>query len=86
MTDYENLDGLTIEGRCDYWRTRALKAEQALEDAKDVGRAKAMLMRDEGLTEPAAHRRIQKTSMDTRRSMGAVAREILAAGAMTHGA
>jgi len=85
MTDHENLDGMTVEGRLDYWRRRALKAEQGLEDQKDIGRAKAWLYREQGLAEPEAHRYIQQTAMDTRRSMGAVAREILMAGAVVDG-
>lgn len=77
MTDYENLDGMTIEGRLDYWQKRALKAEQALEDIKDVGRAKTKMVAELGFTEPEAHRYLQKTAMDTRRSMGALARDIV---------
>ncbi len=77
MMDEENLDGLTLEGRCDYWRERALSLEQQIQDLKDVGRAKAILMSECGFTEPAAHRYIQKTAMDTRRSMGALARDLI---------
>lgn len=76
---------MTVEGRLDYWRKRALEAEQGLEDMKDIGRAKTQMLLDQGLAEPDAHRYIQKTAMDTRRSMGAVAREILAAGAFIDG-
>ena len=86
MNDDQALNGSTPELQIDYWRHRALKAEAALEDLKDIGRAKAQMMRDQGLAEPEAHRYIQKTAMDTRRSMGAVAREILAAGAVVNGA
>ena len=90
MTDHENLDGMTVEGRLDYWRQRCQKLEQALEDLKDIGRAKAKLMRDsdmrDPMTEPEAHRLIQKAAMDTRRSMGAVAREILMMGVVVDGA
>ena len=42
-----------------------------------VERAKAVLSRRFGLTEPEAHRRLQKTAMDTRRPMADVARAIL---------
>ena len=86
MTDYENLDGLPIEGRLDYWRKRALKAEAALEDQKDIGRAKAQMIRDGGFAEPEAHRYIQQRAMNERRTMGAVAREILVLGAVPDGA
>ena len=77
---------MTPEGWAEYWKERALAAEERIEDLKDFGRAKSQLIRDLGWTEPAAHRHIQKTAMDTQRSMGAVAREILAAGAVNHGA
>jgi len=75
--DYENLDGMTIEGRLDYWRQRALRAEQANVDLRDVGRAKVFLMKSRGWDEPTAHRHIQKESMDQRRSAGDIARRIL---------
>ncbi len=45
-----------------------------------VDRAKCYLIEKQGLTELEAHRRIEKTAMDTRRSRGAVAQEILEAG------
>jgi AmiR/NasT family two-component response regulator len=76
MTDHENMDGFTLEAQVDYWRTRALKAEAQNEDLKDLGRAKAKLM-GEGKTEQEAHRYIQQRAMDTRRTLGAVAREVL---------
>lgn len=56
---------------------RALEAQEALETRKVVERAKALLMRTEGLTEEAAHREIQKRAMDHRRSVREVAEAIL---------
>ena len=85
-TDPISLDGMTPEGWIEYWKDRALKAEGKIEDLKDIGRAKARMTGELGFTEPEAHRSIQKTAMDTSRSMGAVAREILAAGTVPHGA
>ncbi|WP_093839071.1 ANTAR domain-containing response regulator [Streptomyces aidingensis] len=62
---------------------RALSSEvhdltQRLETRKLVDRAKSVLQTQYGLTEPAAFRWIQKTSMDRRLSMKQVAEAILA--------
>jgi response regulator NasT len=61
---------------------RALEAEVAdlsvrLETRKLVDRAKSVLQTKYGLTEPAAFRWIQKTSMDRRMSMQAVAQAVI---------
>jgi len=48
-----------------------------LESRKLVDRAKGILMLRLGLSEPEAFRRIQKTAMDTRRSMADVAQALL---------
>ncbi|WP_329140644.1 response regulator [Streptomyces sp. NBC_01476] len=61
---------------------RALEAEIAdlslrLETRKLVDRAKSVLQTKYGLTEPAAFRWIQKTSMDRRMSMQAVAQAVI---------
>jgi two-component system, response regulator PdtaR len=61
---------------------RALEAEIAdlslrLETRKLVDRAKSALQTRYGLTEPAAFRWIQKTSMDRRMSMQAVAQAVI---------
>jgi two-component system, response regulator PdtaR len=60
----------------------ALEAEVAdlterLETRKLVDRAKSRLQTEQGMTEPEAFRWIQKTSMDRRTSMRAVAEEVL---------
>jgi response regulator NasT len=60
----------------------ALEAEVAdlsgrLEARKLVDRAKGLLQADHGLTEPEAFRWIQRTSMDSRQSMRAVAQGVL---------
>ena len=54
---------------------------EQLETRKIVDRAKGKLMDQEGLSEAQAFRSIQKRAMDERRSMKAVAEEILGAGA-----
>jgi response regulator NasT len=48
-----------------------------LEARKLVDRAKALLIQRLGLSEPEAYRRLQKTAMDTRRTMGDVALALL---------
>jgi response regulator NasT len=48
-----------------------------LESRKAVERAKGVLQAEHGLTEPEAFRWIQQASMDTRRSMRAVAQDVL---------
>ena len=48
-----------------------------LEARKLVDRAKAVLQTAQGMTEPEAFRHIQRRSMDERRSMRAVAQEVL---------
>jgi response regulator NasT len=64
---------------------RALEKEvadlsQRLETRKLVDRAKSVLQTQYGLTEPAAFRWIQKTSMDRRLSMWQVAEAVIADG------
>jgi two-component system, response regulator PdtaR len=51
-----------------------------LESRRLVDRAKALLIERLGLTEAEAHRRLQKTAMDTRRPIGAVAQSVLLGG------
>ncbi|HID34971.1 MAG TPA: response regulator [Anaerolineae bacterium] len=63
---------------------RAIKKEaadlkRALETRKAVDRAKGLLMDKEGMTEAEAFRRIQKLSMDSRKSMRVVAEAIILA-------
>lgn len=51
--------------------------KRKLEARKLVDRAKALLIQRLGLTEAEAYRRLQKTAMDTRRTMGDVAQALL---------
>ena len=51
----------------------------ALEKLRLVDRAKCYLIEKKGMTETEAHRLIEKGAMDTRRSRGEVAQEILEA-------
>ena len=73
-----------------YTELRALEAEVAnlqdrLETRKVVDRAKGLLQETHGWTEPEAFRWIQKTSMDRRLTMRAVAEAVLAGGAGASG-
>jgi AmiR/NasT family two-component response regulator len=57
--------------------------KKALESRKLVERAKGLLMEREGLSEPEAFRRIQRASMESRRSMAEVAEAILLAAVVS---
>lgn len=56
-----------------------LAAQEALETRKTIERAKGVLMKKRGLSEPEAFREIQKQSMDRRKSMKEIAEAILLA-------
>ena len=57
---------------------KVVEAEDRLETRKVLDRAKGLLMDRDGLTEQAAFDFLQKTAMASRRSMRAVADEVLA--------
>ncbi|MGQ0645545.1 MAG: GAF domain-containing protein [Elusimicrobiota bacterium] len=59
--------------------TEKLAAQEALETRKLVERAKGVLMKQRGVSEPEAFREIQKQSMDRRKSMKDIAEAILLA-------
>src|SRR4029453_13693278 len=59
--------------------------KRTLETRKLVERAKGILMKRLGLSEPDAFRRIQKTAMDTRRPMSEVAQALLLTEEMAQG-
>jgi len=58
-------------------KEKVAELEGALESRKVVERAKGLLMREKGLTEPEAFRRMQKLAMDKRTSLKKVAEAIL---------
>jgi response regulator NasT len=60
-------------------RSQVKSLEESLETRKIVDRAKGILMDTQGLKEADAFRRIQKLSMDSRKSMREVAEAILLA-------
>jgi AmiR/NasT family two-component response regulator len=55
-----------------------------LEARKLVDRAKSVLQSEHGMSEPEAFRFLQRRSMDTRRSMRAVAQDVLDGRLVTH--
>jgi response regulator NasT len=60
-------------------REQVDKLRNALETKEFVARAKGILIK-KGLTEPQAHRRMQKLAMDKRRSLQEIAADILDKG------
>jgi len=56
---------------------KALAAEEALETRKVVERAKGILMRQQGLSEEASFRLIQRQAMDRRKTMKEVAEALI---------
>ena len=58
-------------------RLNLVRAENAKLQDKLVDRAKCFLIEKRGMTEAEAHRLIEKTAMDTRKSRGEVAEDIL---------
>lgn len=58
-------------------KDRVTILENALENRKSVERAKGVLMRQRGLTEPEAFRRMQKLAMDKRTTLLRIAEAIL---------
>ena len=60
-------------------RAENAKLQDKLAQLRLVDRAKCFLIEKRGMTEAEAHRLIEKTAMDTRKSRGEVAEEILEA-------
>ena len=58
--------------------------KRKLESRKLVDRAKALLIQRAGMSEAEAYRRLQKTAMDTRRTMGDVAQALLLTEELSH--
>ena len=56
---------------------RVIRPVRGNEDRKYIDKAKEILIRKKGMTEPEAYRYIQKTSMDTATSMVETARMVL---------
>jgi GAF domain-containing protein len=75
LTSVANQAAIAIEHARLLVETEVVKEELATRKA--VERAKGILMRQQGLNEEEAFRNIQKTSMDTRRSMREIAEAII---------
>ena len=68
-------EGIVIENAELMVKTRVIQEE--LETRKIVEKAKGILMKEHGLSEEEAFKKIQRQSMDTRRSMRDIAEAIL---------
>lgn len=75
LTTVANQAAMTIENTELLVKTKVIQEE--LETRKTVERAKGILMKVKGLTEEQSFRRIQKYSMDSRKSMREVAEAII---------
>ena len=75
LTSVANQAAIAIENTELMVKTKVIQEE--LETRKVVERAKGILMREEGLTEEDAFRRMQKYSMDRRKAMKEVAEAII---------
>ena len=75
LTSVANQAAIAIENTELMVKTKVIQEE--LETRKATERAKGILMREEGLTEEDAFRKIQKYSMDRRRPMKEVAEAII---------
>jgi len=77
LTSIANQAAVAIENTELMVKTRVIKEE--LESRKKIERAKGILMKEEGLTEEAAYLKLQKYSMDNRKSLREVADAIMLA-------
>ena len=75
LTTVASQASIVIENSELIVKTKVIKEE--LESRKAVERAKGILMRQQGLSEDDAFRKIQKRSMDTRKSMREIAEAII---------
>ena len=75
LTSVANQAAVAIENTELLVKTKVIQEE--LESRKIVERAKGVLMKEQGLSEEEAFRRIQKYSMDNRRSMREIAEAII---------
>jgi len=75
LTSVANQAAIVIENAELMVKTKVIQNE--LETRKSVEKAKGILMRERSLSEEEAFRKIQKQSMDTRRSMREIAEAII---------
>lgn len=75
LTTVASQASIVIENAELMVKTKVIQEE--LESRKAIERAKGILMRQQGLSEDEAFRRIQRQSMDIRKSMGEIAEAII---------
>lgn len=75
LTSVANQAAIVIENAELMVKTRVIQEE--LETRKVVEKAKGFLMKEQGISEEEAFKKIQKQSMDTRRSMREIAEAII---------
>lgn len=80
LTSIANQAAVAIENTELMVKTRVIQEE--LESRKKIERAKGVLMKDEGLTEEEAYRRMQKYAMNSRKTMREVAEAMIIASDM----
>ena len=80
LTSVANQAAVAIENTELIVKTKVIQEE--LESRKSIEKAKGILMREQGLSEEEAFRKIQKHSMDSRRSMREIAEAIVLAAQM----
>lgn len=80
LTTVANQAAIVIENAELMVKTRVIQEE--LETRKSVEKAKGILMKEQALSEEDAFKKIQKQSMDTRRSMRDIAEAIIMIAAM----
>jgi signal transduction protein with GAF and PtsI domain len=75
LTSVANQAAIVIENAELMVKTKVIQEE--LETRKSVEKAKGILMKEQGLSEQEAFKKIQRQSMDTRRSMREIAEAII---------
>jgi signal transduction protein with GAF and PtsI domain len=80
LTTVANQAAIVIENAELMVKTRVIQEE--LETRKSVEKAKGILMREQGLSEEESFKKIQRQSMDTRRSMREIAEAIILINSM----
>jgi two-component system, response regulator PdtaR len=73
----------TLQGQLDATQNELGSLREQLEARKMIERAKGLLMQRKGISEQEAFRLVQKRSMDSRKSMREVAKEIIDAYSLT---
>ncbi len=59
-------------------RDELAQARDSLEERKDIDRAKALLIKRQGMSEEEAHQALRKLAMDQGKKLGEVARKVIA--------